>query len=281
MTIIPRNQVPSIKENDVSLNRLPDKLMNFCGPLLDQLGLKAFVFRSFQASGNGCFYSSDIRFDSLTLDTHLANSQSFMAETKNLSLDKMNFVVWDPETHGSEAYYKFFKDSGVWGGLTVYRRRSTHLEVYMFAGTDKSSRCANFFLNNYDFIIRFINFFLMKIETAPIHTARFRFAFKDRLEEIFSNDNLESDQSLGTLTCQNDRTLLTTPNGDILLSHRESACLKLLSSGKTAKEIARVLSLSHRTIESYINNIRQKTGLRTRSELVDAFHKSSPFVSGF
>lgn len=281
MTMIPINQVSTFKDNDHSVNRLSDKLIHHCGPLLDQLGIRAFIFRSFEAGGNGCFYSSDLRFDSLTLDTHLANSRSFIEETKNLSVDKMSFVVWSEAVHATEPYYKFFKDTGVWGGLTVYRRRNSHLEVYMFAGLDPIIDSANFFLNNYDFLIRFIHFFLMKIENAPIHTARFRFAFKDRLADIFSNDNCDQNQCPLASVCQSERILLTTPTGDILLSQRESACLRLLSSGKTAKEIARVLELSHRTIESYINNIRQKTGLRTRSELVDAFHKSSPFVSGF
>jgi DNA-binding CsgD family transcriptional regulator len=53
------------------------------------------------------------------------------------------------------------------------------------------------------------------------------------------------------------------------LSKREAECIYNLSQGKTAKEIAKVLNLSFRTVEFYINNIKNKWGCSTRSELID------------
>lgn len=270
----------SLEHNNSQLNRLPDKLINYCGPLLDQVGIKIFIYRSFEAEGNGSFYSTDIRFDNLALDNLLANTTSFYEEIKHLTPDRYSFVLWSDKTHGQEAYYQQFQNHDIWDGLNVYRRRSTHIEFFTFAGLNNVADTANFYLNNYDFITRFISFFLMKVESAPVHTARFRFAFKEKLAEIFSNDNSQNTSDLSTII-QDDRIVISTPNGDVWFSHRESSCLRLLASGKTAKEIARVLSLSHRTIESYINNVSQKTGLRTRSELVDAYHKTVPFVTQF
>ena len=51
-------------------------------------------------------------------------------------------------------------------------------------------------------------------------------------------------------------------------SQREMQCLKLLLQGKSAKEIARILDLSPRTVEFYIRNMKKKTHCRTRSELI-------------
>ena len=61
--------------------------------------------------------------------------------------------------------------------------------------------------------------------------------------------------------------------GQIYLSKRESECLLQLSLGKTAKETARALDLSPRTVEFYLNNIKEKTDCRTRTELVRAFNE--------
>ena len=43
------------------------------------------------------------------------------------------------------------------------------------------------------------------------------------------------------------------------LSKREQQCLHYLLKGMTAKEIAKILSLSHRTVEEYIANLKIKT----------------------
>lgn len=52
-----------------------------------------------------------------------------------------------------------------------------------------------------------------------------------------------------------------------LLTPREREVLQLLAEGRSAKEIATILSLSVRTIEFHRQNITEKTGLRTIAEL--------------
>lgn len=52
------------------------------------------------------------------------------------------------------------------------------------------------------------------------------------------------------------------------LSARELECLFFLLRGMTAKRISEVLTLSKRTIEFYISNIKNKFGSLTKSELI-------------
>lgn len=54
----------------------------------------------------------------------------------------------------------------------------------------------------------------------------------------------------------------------ILLSKREWECATLILAGKTSKEIARVLKLSHRTIEDYIYRMKKKLNCKNKSELI-------------
>jgi DNA-binding CsgD family transcriptional regulator len=51
------------------------------------------------------------------------------------------------------------------------------------------------------------------------------------------------------------------------LSPREKQCIKLLLAGKTAKETAAILKLSHRTIEFYFENIKNKLSCSTKQEI--------------
>jgi DNA-binding NarL/FixJ family response regulator len=53
-----------------------------------------------------------------------------------------------------------------------------------------------------------------------------------------------------------------------VLNEREQDILRLVVEGKTAKEIAEVLFLSHRTIENYKNSILKKLSLHKTSDLI-------------
>ena len=52
------------------------------------------------------------------------------------------------------------------------------------------------------------------------------------------------------------------------LSRRESEVIILIAEGYQSKEIAKRLGLTHSTVKSYVNNIFQKLGARSRAEAV-------------
>lgn len=54
------------------------------------------------------------------------------------------------------------------------------------------------------------------------------------------------------------------------LTTRELECLFYLLRGKTSKEIGKILNLSFRTVEGYIDNIKHKFNCRTKAELITA-----------
>lgn len=58
---------------------------------------------------------------------------------------------------------------------------------------------------------------------------------------------------------------------DIKLSKQQYRCLYFLSHGMTYKEIAREMTLSPRTVEYYMEAIRKKTNLQSKSKLVSFF----------
>ena len=53
-----------------------------------------------------------------------------------------------------------------------------------------------------------------------------------------------------------------------LLSSREQEILLAIAAGLSAKEIARMLILSHRTVERHIENIRIKMQARNTAHLI-------------
>lgn len=57
---------------------------------------------------------------------------------------------------------------------------------------------------------------------------------------------------------------ITTPLGP-----REVECIIYILRGKTSKQIARMLDLSHRTIEFYIGRLRTKLYCHSKSDLIE------------
>lgn len=73
----------------------------------------------------------------------------------------------------------------------------------------------------------------------------------------------------GTYLCPNiAQRLFRTPAPRNLLSVREQDILACLAQGQSSKQMARVLDLSVRTVESHRQNIRRKLELETQADLI-------------
>lgn len=59
------------------------------------------------------------------------------------------------------------------------------------------------------------------------------------------------------------------------ITDRESECLDHLVTGKTAKETAKIMDISPRTVEFHINNIKEKMGVKSKLELISKVIKIS------
>lgn len=56
---------------------------------------------------------------------------------------------------------------------------------------------------------------------------------------------------------------------DIYFTRRETDLIMYIVKGKTAKEIGALMSLSRRTVEFYIENIKNKIGVNKKSQLIE------------
>ena len=56
---------------------------------------------------------------------------------------------------------------------------------------------------------------------------------------------------------------------DIYFTRREAECMAQLLKGKSIRSTAKILKLSIRTVEFYVNNMRKKLSCHTKFELID------------
>jgi DNA-binding CsgD family transcriptional regulator len=102
---------------------------------------------------------------------------------------------------------------------------------------------------------------------------KFIYNYKLQAKEILTQIKLPKNRI--TLPCvENSKDLLNNQKSLKILSNapkltnRQVECCQLLLSGKTAKEIARQLDLSPRTVEYYLTNIKLKLKCSNKVELV-------------
>lgn len=64
-----------------------------------------------------------------------------------------------------------------------------------------------------------------------------------------------------------DRVYLIPNYPTIYFTRREMDCARELLTGKTVKEIAQSIGISHRSVELYLKNMRMKLNVNTKEEL--------------
>jgi FixJ family two-component response regulator len=114
--------------------------------------------------------------------------------------------------------------------------------------------------------------FLTGASDIPMAVAAMRQGAVDFIEKPFDNRHLLArvrqalDQARSRIQRSADRdAVLSRCNS---LTPREREVLELVTVGKTAKEIARTLGASHRTIEIHRGHLMEKMGASTLAELV-------------
>lgn len=140
-------------------------------------------------------------------------------------------------------------------GITIINKQDNYVEYVDIAAPTSHREITSFYLNNFDYIENFIS------------------EFMDKSANLIAIAEKSLIQLPNVLCCpKDDKSNLWIQ--DILISNREKQCLELYLTGNTAKETAKILQLSHRTVEEYINNLKNKLGCLNKRELLKIFNNS-------
>lgn len=155
------------------------------------------------------------------------------------------------------------KSLSIYHGCSIVRISEGTKKIYNFAVYQPQNiDIQNFYFNRYELLQTYIRYF----ENKASHLI----TTSDRL--IVPNFSLL--QPFTNCSCITDKHeqdfLRKVADGDnYTLSPREAECLQLIATtGKSTKQIATLLNLSNKTIESYIRNLKIKLRCHTKAELV-------------
>lgn len=154
------------------------------------------------------------------------------------------------------------REFGLDNGLCFVERFKDHYNLIAFAAP-VGSNINNFYLNNVGKLWRFI------CEFKDLGASVLQKAYDRR----FAVPEFHSDVNREKLFLAKEQKLVASHNGvNMALSAMEFKCLQLAAAGQTLRGISAQLDISARTVETYLNRVKAKAGLATKSELIGFFH---------
>lgn len=245
------------------------QLMDICSPLFLRSYIKSFrYFRLFKdgsylnlSTNNDWLYSrmTKIHNNGLIFQSALCSAVS----------DDYTFFIW-PNDPDADEVTNLFYDFNIWNGLSVYKRDSISVETWSFGATKDHTNLANYYINNMCLIKDFVKDFNTKgLPLIDVCDTKKLAHFKETtiLDEEKNEPILFNSQSNQPKSSFNDK--------EVTFTFRELQCISMISRGKTYKEIATFLELSPRTVESYIQDAKNKLGVSFKRNLIDYYWQYS------
>ena len=168
-------------------------------------------------------------------------------------------VLWS--TLKQQHLYQFSREHfNIDHGMTLINQHEDHCEFFAFASSPEHPETMNLYLNHLDIFQAFTHEFKEKasklIEKAEKH-------------QIILPFNEPQIPPVNMLDIEfNEKNTRKNIDKKQVLSEKELELIPLLIAGYTAKEIAVQLHKSYRTIEGYVDSIKNKLHVRNKTELI-------------
>ena len=179
--------------------------------------------------------------------------------TKELLHKNLYMFLWNESLPQDDT--NMAREYGIDNGLCFVERFKEHYNLIAFAAP-LGYPIHNFYLNNIGEMIRFIREFEHRGKVLLEQAQKNKFWIPERLNDV--------NRSAIFAKAKNKTIVL---NGlSFSLSRQELACLTLLSKGFSMQGISSSLTISPRTVETYLNRIKDKTSNNKKQELVELFY---------
>jgi len=247
------------------LDNKVDLVRKLSRPFREAIGLTAFAYVRVYHDGRAGWVTSDSDHDRLLVDSGFLKEDPLIDTAQAL---RKGHYLWfhDREFPGSQAFYKqraahFQIDHG----MVVVNHTDHYLETCCFSGCLAKRPLYNIFVNELGLFKAYMQHFTDQISCALLPLFDEGIHLRDLKPVMRHETDLDFDRQAAIANCGFGHLLK--------LSKREKECLALLGEGMTYAQIASALHLSARTVESYLNTVKNKMGLEFHSDLHRLSHQ--------
>ncbi|MDF2965998.1 MAG: hypothetical protein K0Q51_1386 [Rickettsiaceae bacterium] len=262
---------------------LAEEICPAINPILDNMYVKTFGYRVFRNDGKSFGFCTNFewtKFFELNLADQVANH--YEKELESIIKDNKQYILRlgspNSESKLLSALYHF----DLWNSIGIHQKNEDNIEAFYFVSSVKTPDILEHYINNIQLLKQFTAFFKDKINLvlkekseAPI--------FREMIPSNILSSSLQPEGLEKSLQEQLERKKFSVSinNRVISFSKREIECLKLLAKGQTLKHIAANLNISPRTAEHHINNIKYKSDIHDRCNLIDFYYNKCDKIMNF
>lgn len=162
-----------------------------------------------------------------------------------------------------------------YNGMTIIKHRAEYNEVMNFSAPKTNTDVIDIYLA-YDFILNIFGAAISEKFEKIINNHKYHLQLPADLMQTKSFfDKKKIENFLAKIKThfktRKDQILLPSPSGVVAVSKNELACLELILSGLSNKEIARKMKISDRTVEIYCTKLLKKTNSSSRLQLISDY----------
>lgn len=149
--------------------------------------------------------------------------------------------------------------------------------TFLFGTASSSSQELNFYLNNLDRLDNFVQYFKSSAAKHLCMAAKNPIII-DHPAVLHGVKDQEAKRNSLTATKLMSAQLIDRDGRKVSVPGREMQCLCLRGRGRTAKEIAAILQISPRTVETYFEKSKVRLSCHTRREIMDVLELNSTLI---
>lgn len=147
-------------------------------------------------------------------------------------------------------------------------------DLFVFSTYSNNFDIVNFYLNNISLLEKFIFYFRHEARKLIETSNKNRFFLPQCIYSPLvgtnnkNGDTLKNNQNQFLQEIETKKYIIQATHRKISITRQELNIIQHITKGYTMKETARILNISPRTAESYLNNVRHKLGCSRRSDII-------------
>ena len=245
------------------------KINEILGPVASRYGIDRFFYTLYLPDqGKACFISNEPSLVSKIQEVgRFSEAHDNILST--VELGGTGKFIW-PENPGPENGIGYMlRDQGVKTGVSLLQRpQEGFVKNIGFASTNRSAETINLVVNKTDIFNHFITYFESEASDIIEQIKKCFVNFHINIEEdVFDLDVKLKKECINSMKIK--KLLIPTKGGSDYLTNREFQCLCLLCKGQSLKQIAIALSLSPRTVETYLQTCKSKLNAFSKYQLIE------------
>lgn len=182
---------------------------------------------------------------------------------QNDIFSRNKYVLWSSLDSGDKILQDSKEIISVEHGITVIKKINNGFSYFNMGKANQNSSVIISYINNLDILNEFTMYFFEKAKPLLEQSQKNRFilpASMDHDLQLYISDN-------GALPEKKSKKFYFGDHKKDYLSQSEFVCIQWYLKGKASTEIAEILSISKRTVETHVTNVKAKLNCKNLMQL--------------